>query len=172
LNEDVISPLRSVIEDTSWHAVGHEDLIRHLELACAAFEAERSRRHSLTFCESHGALNARQLASAKRVLAEFAFDNGVSIRAARALSMSPAHFSRLFKASTGLSVRRWIIDLRMDRAKTLLLETCQSIKDIALSCGYTEQCHFTRTFTREIGISPGSWRRLFTALPSGRTHQL
>nr|WP_275578120.1 helix-turn-helix transcriptional regulator [Dyella mobilis] len=96
-----------------------------------------------------------------------AFASNVSTRAAQALSMSAGHFSRLFKASTGLSVHQWVTDLRMDRAKALLLETCDPIPKIAACCGYTEQCHFTRTFTREIGISPGVWRRMFTALSCG-----
>lgn len=164
-NENVIASLHGVIRDASRHTGGYEDLIRHLKLACAAFDAERTRRHALIFCATRGALNARQLATAKCVLADMAFSSNVSTRAARALSMSAGHFSRLFKASTGLSVHQWVTDLRMDRAKTLLLETCDPIMEIAMSCGYTEQCHFTRTFTRGIGVSPGSWRRMFTALP-------
>ncbi|MFK2875780.1 helix-turn-helix transcriptional regulator [Rhodanobacter hydrolyticus] len=165
LNEGVIASLHGVIQDASRHAGGYEDLIRHLELACAAFETERAKRHSLVFRETRGALSTRQLAVAKHELAEMAFSSHVSARVARALSMSTGHFSRLFKASTGLSVHQWVIDLRMDRAKTLLLENCDPIAEIALCCGYTEQCHFTRTFTREVGVSPGSWRRMFTALP-------
>lgn len=165
LNEDVLCSLRGVIQDASRSTGRCQDFIRHLELACAAFETERTKRHSLIFCETRGALNARQLTMAKRVLADLAFGSHVSTRTARAMSMSAGHFSRLFKASSGLSVHQWVTDLRMDRAKALLLETCDPVAEIALCCGYTEQCHFTRTFTREIGVSPGAWRRMFTVLP-------
>jgi AraC-like DNA-binding protein len=35
-----------------------------------------------------------------------------------------------------------------------------SLADIALACGFADQSHFTRTFTRVFGISPGAWRKL------------
>jgi len=73
--------------------------------------------------------------------------------------MSASYFSRAFKNSTGLSPHQWLILARCERAKFLLLETVDSLADIALELGFYDQAHFTRLFTQHVGVSPGSWRR-------------
>ncbi len=40
-----------------------------------------------------------------------------------------------------------------------MLGTNASLAEVALSCGFTDQCHFTRVFTSIAGVSPGAWRR-------------
>jgi len=41
----------------------------------------------------------------------------------------------------------------------VLRETDSSLAEIAAICGFADQSHFTRVFTRSVGISPGAWRR-------------
>lgn len=45
------------------------------------------------------------------------------------------------------------------RAKAVLNDRSLTFSDIALICGFADQSHFTRVFRREIGVSPGRWRR-------------
>lgn len=73
--------------------------------------------------------------------------------------LSPSHFARAFRASTGLPPHRWLLQRRVDRAKNALTNTGMSLVAIALSCGFADQSHFTRVFSRLVGISPGAWRR-------------
>lgn len=78
---------------------------------------------------------------------------------ARECHMSVSQFGRTFKKTTGLTPHRWLVQQRLERAKDLLLRSPQALAEIALDCGFSEQSHFTRTFTRLIGTSPGEWRR-------------
>jgi AraC-like DNA-binding protein len=48
---------------------------------------------------------------------------------------------------------------RVEVAKEKLRNTGLSLSDIALACGFGDQSHLTRVFTRMVGVSPGAWRR-------------
>ena len=79
------------------------------------------------------------------------------------VDLSKGHFSRAFRASTGLSPRQWIIHQRVKLAIRKLVQSSESLAEIAQSCGFSEQSHFTRTFTQVTGSSPGAWRRAHKA---------
>ena len=78
-------------------------------------------------------------------MADLAIDCGVSV----------SHFSRAFRQSTGLSPHQWLLKRRVDQAKSLLRDRTLSLSDVALSCGFGDQSHFTRVFTKLTGITPG-----------------
>ncbi len=77
---------------------------------------------------------------------------------AGAAHMSPYHFSRLFKRSTGLSPHRYLIERRVQRAKELLCGSTLPIVEIALLCGFANQSHLNRHFKRLLGVSPKTLR--------------
>lgn len=78
---------------------------------------------------------------------------------AQAIGMSEYHFSRLFKRATGRSPSQYFIQLRMARARQLLIETERSIIDIGLEVGYGSASHFSQIFRREVGIAPSHYRK-------------
>jgi AraC family transcriptional regulator len=71
---------------------------------------------------------------------------------------SPSHFSRLFQQTFQTTPHRFVLELRIDRAKALLRQGEHSIFDIALLCGFQTQQHFARIFRRLVGIAPGQFR--------------
>jgi transcriptional regulator GlxA family with amidase domain len=73
--------------------------------------------------------------------------------------LSPSHFGRAFKGSTGLPPHRWHLNLRIERARTMLTDAGASLADMACATGFADQSHFTRVFSRTVGMSPGAWRR-------------
>lgn len=75
------------------------------------------------------------------------------------VGMSQAHFSRAFKASTGLAPYHWQLDARIRRAQSLLLDTRASLQQVAESTGFADAVHFGRTFRKFVGISPAAWRQ-------------
>jgi AraC family transcriptional regulator len=94
-------------------------------------------------------------------------DEAVSLaELARALSLSPSHFARAFKQTTGQPPHRWLMEQRIDKAKQLLIGTTLSLGEIALACGFADQSHFTRMFSRVTHSSPGAWRRHERSDPS------
>ena len=79
---------------------------------------------------------------------------------AKACGLSVGHFSRAFRASTGLAPHTWLLHARVESAKLKLRDPNASLSMIALSCGFADRSHFTRVFTRLVGISPRAWSNL------------
>jgi two-component system response regulator YesN len=78
---------------------------------------------------------------------------------ARAMRLSPPYLARLFKKVVGMSVGRYIREVRVSRAKELLETTNLSIIEVALEVGYSDHSHFTKIFRKETGLSPSEYRK-------------
>jgi len=74
--------------------------------------------------------------------------------------LSSGYFSRAFKCETGISPHRWLMKRRVERAKELLREEDSRLAEVAQVCGFVDQSHFARVFSKIEGCSPGRWRRL------------
>jgi AraC family transcriptional regulator len=72
---------------------------------------------------------------------------------------SKRHLLRSFRASTGRSPHQYILDLRMEKARRLMLSPALSLIDIAMECGFASQAHFTYAFRRRLGVPPSDYRR-------------
>ena len=78
---------------------------------------------------------------------------------AASLELSVGHFCRAFKLTFGMPASIWIRHRRIEFAQGLMLTTGASLGEIALSCGMSDQSHFTRSFRHIVGQSPSSWRQ-------------
>jgi AraC family transcriptional regulator len=82
---------------------------------------------------------------------------------ASACALSGSSFARRFRLSFGASVHQRLIQLRIERAKQLLLRSKKSLAEIALLSGFCDQAAFSRTFGRIEQMTPSRWRRLHGA---------
>ncbi|EJL38407.1 transcriptional regulator containing an amidase domain and an AraC-type DNA-binding HTH domain [Caulobacter sp. AP07] len=73
--------------------------------------------------------------------------------------LSQSHFSRAFKASTGMAPYRWQLDGRIRRAQAPLIDTRDSLDQVAEATGFADAVHFGRTFRKLTGATPAAWRR-------------
>lgn len=78
---------------------------------------------------------------------------------ARVALMSPAHFSRQFRATFGQTPHRYLQRRRIERACALLRDTDLSVTDISYAVGFDSLGTFSRTFTAVLGRSPSAYRR-------------
>lgn len=78
---------------------------------------------------------------------------------ASACGLSRSHFIRAFRHSTGVTPLQWLQRYKVDKARELLRTTTNPIVDVAAACGFADQSHLTRTFTRCLGLAPAAWRR-------------
>lgn len=108
---------------------------------------------------TRGMLSARHERIAKEYLSANVQGNVSLFEVATACGLSPTYFARSFKRTTGTPPYRWLLLQRLEKARSLLRSTDDSLADIAAACGFVDQSHFTRAFSRAIGISPGAWRR-------------
>jgi AraC family transcriptional regulator len=88
-------------------------------------------------------------------------DEDISIaQLASECGLSSSHFARAFRQTTGRPPYRWLLERRIETAQSLLLNSQLSLREIAQACGFSDQSHLTRAFTRIVGTSPGAWRRV------------
>ena len=72
--------------------------------------------------------------------------------------MSPYHFARLFKSSTGVPPHRFVVRQRVARARACLATEALSITQISRMVGFRTPSHFTTVFRRLLGVTPGAYR--------------
>ena len=80
---------------------------------------------------------------------------------AQSAGLSTAHFSQMFRQSTGESPHQFVLRQRVERAKEMLPTPGMRILDVAIACGFKTQQHFARVFRRMCGASPTEYRHEF-----------
>jgi AraC family transcriptional regulator len=77
--------------------------------------------------------------------------------------MPPGRFGPAFHEATGMSLRRWQMDLRVRMAQRLLTDNPNdSLAKVATVCGFADQSHFSRAFLSVVGLTPTAWLHIRT----------
>jgi len=80
---------------------------------------------------------------------------------AQAVELSTAHFSRMFRKSTGETPHQFLLRQRVERAKEMLRSADARVMDVAVACGFKSQQHFAQVFRHLCGASPTEYRQEF-----------
>ncbi|MBD2867119.1 helix-turn-helix domain-containing protein [Paenibacillus arenilitoris] len=78
---------------------------------------------------------------------------------ARHVFLNPDYLSRIFKKETGMSLSDFLQQSRIEYAKELLANTCQSVSDIAVASGYSNLSYFSTIFKKATGVNPVDYRK-------------
>ncbi len=95
-----------------------------------------------------------------QIVEDRAFENIDFEKLAHDLQISPATLRRKSVALLGMAPKHYQLQLRIDRAKEMLVSTNQSIEEIARSVGYEDSFYFSRLFFKREHRSPSEFRRL------------
>lgn len=71
------------------------------------------------------------------------------------------YLSHLFAEFTGMSLKQFILNQKMDTASFMLTDSNQSINDIARALGFSDSHNFSRTYKRVTGLTPSEYRNAF-----------
>lgn len=133
--------------------------VEQLSTAIGAHLLHRHRDDRQTISESRYLLPPAAIRRAQELLMEDGDQMASMARIAEMLQMSRNSFFRAFRESVGATPYQWLLSQRIDHARRLLSSTDLPLVEIALTCGFSDQSHFTRVFGRAEGLSPGRWRR-------------
>lgn len=158
----VVDPLLSSLFDALWMAAGeHDGNVNRLfvDTAAASLVLNMLQLSGRATETVRGGLSGNRL----RAVTEYMRTNlsgSISLAdLARLAELSPHHFARAFKRSTGLPPHRYQIMLRIERAKEMLVSTNSSIIEIGAAIGWQDPAYFARIFAREVGMPPSHYRR-------------
>ena len=77
---------------------------------------------------------------------------------ANRLHLNRSYMSELFSKDTGMSIKSYLTEKRMQRAAIMLQDPNRSVKNVAASCGFEDSLYFSRAFSKYFGISPQQYR--------------
>lgn len=159
---------------------GRDDAFAHLCQACADMLTARTRGNTRRVAditrlfasylvekytdaarekaEVRGGLPIRQLHQVEDYISERLADEISVDSLASLVELSPFHFSRVFKQTTGLSPLQFVTRERITRAQQMMRETDRSLIEIALEVGYTSPSAFAQALRRVVGVTPTQFR--------------
>ena len=94
-----------------------------------------------------------------RFIQEHYHENISAAELASHFGLSANYISNLLKSTLGIRYNDYVTQLRLSRAKELLLSTRLSVKEITTACGYYSQSHFTKLFLEHEGCTPAEYRK-------------
>lgn len=129
-------------------------------LGCAiAIELLRFQRGNRDFDRpTKGGLSARQFNVVTAFIRDHLTEEIGLVHLAALVDLSPWHFCRAFKQSTGVPPHRWVNRLRIERAKELLDDRALSVTDIGAAVGFAGSSQFSRVFRAMAGLTPTAYR--------------
>ncbi len=156
----------STLETLSWAIkteveVGCPSGRLYLEGLALAFASRLVTQHSSIRPNSEATtaqLNGNRL---KRVLSLIEEEIGTDLsldQIARVAGVGPSHLQTLFRNAMGVSVHRYVIQRRVERAKALALRDQLSLSDVAQAVGFSDQSHMARHMRRVLNVTPRSLR--------------
>jgi AraC family transcriptional regulator len=105
-----------------------------------------------------GGLSPARLRKIKELVLE-KMEEDISLEEmARTVGLSTAHFSQVFRNTTGQTPHQCVLRYRVQRAKEMLGSAEMRVLDVAIACGFKTQQHFARVFRQMCGASPKEYR--------------
>ena len=77
------------------------------------------------------------------------------------VNLSPTYFSRLFSHDMKMTYIEYLTKIRVEESKKYLVDREQSISDIAMRLGFSDQSYFSKVFKKVEGITPGKYRKMY-----------
>ncbi len=123
-----------------------KEILGHLEAALARYrklgsESQRIVRKAMAYLHAHYAEDISR------------------DKVARYVGVSERHLTRCFREELGITPMTYLSRYRVSQAKAMLKTGEKSLTEIALTVGFSDGAHFSHVFQREVGVSPGAYRR-------------
>lgn len=111
-----------------------------------------------TFSNAEFSYNSRRVEKVMEYI-NMNFDKQVSLaEVSRIASMTEVSFSRFFKSRTGISFIDSLIEIRLGHASRKLIDTTESVAEVAYNCGFNNISNFNRIFKKKKGCTPKEFR--------------
>jgi len=153
-NEQIFNIFESILEKTRTETTGYQPLI-----SGAAFHLMGS-LHALLKQETIEHQDKELLVEQARILFRSNIDKAFSPeQAAEELQVGYSWFRKVFKNYTGLSPGQYCMQLKIEKAKTLLADSTFSIKEIAYTLTFDSSFYFSKVFKEKTGMTPSAYRQ-------------
>ena len=151
--------LANLLETAQRELDGDREAAKASLVAASSILQSEIERNSGANGSRPGALAGWQIARVRAFIEENLHSNLEVGDLSAVAQRSRAHFSRSFKRAFGEPPHAYMIKRRLERACHLMVTTSESLSEIALRVGFSDQSHLCKLFRRAFGQSPSIWRR-------------
>jgi AraC-like DNA-binding protein len=156
LNETIIKLYNQILELLENEIIGFREIIASLTYQIIA------QVNSAQRIKQFGGKKIENVILKTKIYLDENISNKVNFRElADELNIGYSWFRRMFKHYTNLSPSQYFQLIKLNKAKTLLIETTMQISEIAYFLGFDSQYYFTKFFTKRAGVSPSKWRKTY-----------
>ncbi|MGR3615771.1 MAG: GlxA family transcriptional regulator [Paracoccaceae bacterium] len=104
--------------------------------------------------QSRNGMRNAHLARAMQIMNESVSDPASPTFIAQEVGISTRQLERLFGKYLNASPKKYFMEMRLDRARNLLIQTENSVTEVALACGFDNPGHFSRVYRAAFGVTP------------------
>lgn len=155
IKEEILGLLTGIIENTKEEKIGYQALVSGALLHLLG-HIHRTQKQQQFSEENH----VGTLINKARILLRQRIDEEVVMEdIAKELNVSYSWLRKMFKSYTGIALGQYLIQLKIERAKTLLSNPSKTIKEIAYDLQFVSCFYFSRLFKEKTGVSPEKFRQ-------------
>lgn len=140
---DDMSLYASILRSGTWEQI--HDLV--LEYVTTLMESDSKHHEQQTYADM-----------AIQIMERFYFTDISLQSVAKQINVNPSYLSRIFKQETGMNFVVYLIDIRINKAKSLLENKHLKVYEVAEKVGYHNYSYFSRIFKKVVGVSPEEYR--------------
>ena len=150
--QSIIPLLELIIREGNKDPDSQKELLLNL-LSCFIIFFSRKKKINYKTNTSVSTANAHIKRAVNYILLNYV--NNISAEdVAKKINLSPVYFSSLFRKTTGITFIDYLTDLRLNRAKQLLMLDSYSVSDVCYACGFNSSSNFLRAFKKKYGVAP------------------
>ncbi len=156
---EIIKLLDNILEEKERGEFGSE-LLRHLMVMQLFVHISRALKAKWESNISGRAPRLKELVEASAEYMKDNYERNISLSdIAGYVFLSTSYFVRVFKDHKGIAPISYLLRIRVNRAKEMLVETDSKVSDIALSTGFSSQQRFNTVFKKLTGLTPLEYRK-------------
>ena len=115
-----------------------------------------------TFNNAELSYNSRRIERAVEYMNQ-SFQKHITLtEVAKLANMTDVSFSRFFRSRTGITFMDSLLEMRLGHASRLLIDTTQSVAEVAYNCGFNNISNFNRLFKKKKGCTPREFRENYS----------
>ena len=156
IQDEILSLYKKAVKISQEQHAGYQQMLAGIVNFLLGIAYSENRRMSFEEMKISNTIN-----KAKIFIQEHASENISCEQIADSVGMSYSRFRRVFKDYTGFAPAQYIKEIRLKKARDLLIHSALSCLEIAYSLGFESPAYFNTVFKKELGMTPNEYRRIF-----------